>query len=781
MTGADASWSTQQLTELLALVSALPLDADVAQRAVEHTVEALEAEVGALLAGDEVLACVGYARDAVPVTDLAAAGNGTVLEVPGVGPCVVLTADCEALEHGRLLVARAGSDPIAGQDRGLLRGLARVLSLALQARSVVADERRRRTDSENEVRRHELLLEQLRERQTLLERLARVQRSISTRRPLEEVLNTIVKGAAELIGDEVVGLRLVSADDPNTMSLVASEGLTPIEKAALRHSRVDEGIGGWAVSAQHLVSTDDYAGSGHPMQVFVENGTTAAMAAPVHRGDEVIGSLVVATSRQGRHYSESEKDVLLAFAEHVSLAVNDASTVAALRSAVEQATYEAKHDGLTGLPNRSRFLELVGESLGRGETVGVLFIDLDDFKLINDTLGHPVGDHLLRAVARRVRNCVRGHDVVARLGGDEFAVLLDRTSHEGTVVAAEHVRESLLKPFRLPGHQVSVGASTGVVVWPAGAVASPEDLLRDADVAMYHAKAAGKGQAVVFEASMGSDLQQRSKLELELRQALDNGQLQPHYQPVVDVCARRVIGAEALVRWHHPERGQISPGEFVPIAEETGMVLELGRAVLRRACFEAAGWQSDARTAGMTVSVNVSARQLVEQGFFEDVQAALCESGLAPHLLSLELTESVLVRDLDAAALVVQSLADLGVRIAIDDFGTAYSSLSYLAAMPITVLKIDRAFVRGQGLRVAAGIESLAEGLDLITVAEGVENEAELADLLALGCRVFQGFLWSPAVPATDVATVVERIEGDLAQRVPQPRAEQLVRVPRPV
>jgi diguanylate cyclase (GGDEF)-like protein len=770
VTGSDSSWSTQQLTELLALVSALPADADVAQRAVEHAAEALEAEVGALVATDEVVACVGYPRDAVPTADLLAARTGTHLEVPGVGACAVMVADCDALPGGHLLIARSGSAPITSEDRGLVRGLARVLSLALQARRVVADERRRRTDSENEVRRHELLLAQLSERQTLLERLAKVQRSISTRRPLDEVLETIVDGASELIGDEVVGLRLIDPDDPQQMTLAACTGLTAAELSKTRYSRIDEGMGGRAVTERRLVCTEDYGHDDYALSFFVESGTKAAMAAPVYRGSEVIGSLVVSTAREGRRYSESEKDVLLAFAEHASLAVNDARTVEALRTAVDKATHEAKHDGLTGLPNRSRFLELVQQSLTRGDTVGVLFIDLDDFKLINDTLGHPVGDGLLRAVANRLRRGIRGDDVVARLGGDEFAVLLSCTSHDDTVTTAERVRSGLARPFHLPGHQVSVGASTGVVVWPPGSTASAEDLLRDADVAMYKAKSYGKGQAVLFEPSMRQDLQARSRMEYDLRKALDRGQLRAHYQPVVDVTLGRVVGAEALIRWEHPERGFVPPSDFVPVAEETGMVLELGRVVLNQACHQAAAWQADPRTAGMSVSVNVSARQLAEAGFLEDVQAALQLSQLDPRLLSLELTESVLVRDLDSAALTLQSLADLGVRIAIDDFGTAYSSLSYLASLPITVLKIDRSFVRGPGLRIAAGIESLAEGLGLTTVVEGVETEAELASLTALGCRAFQGYLWSPAVPEDQVAEVAERVRAGLRPVVPAPR-----------
>ena len=770
----DTSWSTQQLTELLALVSALPPEADVCQRAVEHSAEALEAEVGALVSGDQVVASVGYARDQVPTADLvrAARGEQPLLEVPGVGACEVFAAECDALPEGTLVLARSGSGPTS-EDRSLLRGLARVLSLSLQARSAVADERRRRTDSEQEVRRSEQLVTSLRERQALLERLARVQRSISTRRPLDEVLDTIVVGAAELVGDESAGLRLLSPEDPGYVQLVASTGLSPELLQGWRRTPADQGIGGRAILERRLVVTHDYLGMPEPIPGFLRHGTTAAMAAPVYQGAEVTGSLVVSTTRPGRTYSDGEKEVLLAFAEHASLALNDAQTVEALREAVSQATYEAQHDGLTGLPNRRRFLELLQQSIGTEMTVGVLFIDLDDFKIVNDTLGHAVGDHLLRGVAARVRSSIRSSDVVARLGGDEFAVLLSATTPEETAGAAERVRTALARPFRLPGHQVSVGASTGVVLWAAGGGANAEDLLRDADVAMYRAKGAGKGRAVVFQPAMRLDLQARSQLERDLRTALDTGQLVTHYQPIVDVRAGRVVAAEALLRWQHPERGPVSPAEFIPVAEETGMVSELGRQVLLDACRQAVAWADDPRLEGLRVSVNVSAQQLSEPGFLDDVRGVLDFTGLAAGRLTLELTESVLVRDVDDAAATLQALTDLGIRIAIDDFGTAYSSLSYLAALPVTTLKIDKSFVRGRATRIAAGIVALADGLGLDTVVEGVQSQPELEAMTALGCQVFQGFLWSAAVSAEQLPAVAESIRQSLAMQLPLPRHAQ--------
>jgi diguanylate cyclase (GGDEF)-like protein len=387
----------------------------------------------------------------------------------------------------------------------------------------------------------------------------------------------------------------------------------------------------------------------------------------------------------------------------------------------------------------------------------VLFIDLDDFKLVNDTLGHPIGDALLRVVGERISACVRAGDVVARLGGDEFAVLLPGTTTlELAELAAERIRQSLSLPFHLPGHDVSIGASTGVVLASETSLESAEELLRDADVAMYRAKSLGKGRAIVFTASMRVDLQARSRLERELRRAIDQRELVVAYQPVIDVSRNRIVGAEALLRWHHPELGTVPPFEFIPVAEETGMILAIGRQVLLDATAECASWP------GLGVSVNVSARQLTDATIVRDVQDALRRSGLPAHMLTLELTESVLVHDIETAAGIMGELKAIGVRLAIDDFGIGYSSLSYLAQLPVDVLKVDKSFVAGMvsggnasSARLASTVVALAKSLGLHTVVEGVETDEQLSAMQALGCRLFQGYLWSPPVPPADFKTMV--------------------------
>ncbi len=781
-----ASWSTQQLTELLALMSSLPADANVVQRALEHAVESLEGDVGAIVSAGSVVASLGYSAEAVPVEDLLAAAQGerAGLSVPGAGDCDVLVVACDELPGGRLLLGRLAPASFTSEERSLLRGFARVLSLTLAAKRTLQHEREQRLVSEREAQHRQDLLVALRERQDLMVRLSRIQRSISTRRPLHEVLQAIVVGAAELIGDEIAGLRLLDPDDPASLLLAASTGLTPEVQESSRRSPVGVGVGGQAVSQRALVLSEDYARGEHPISVFLADGVQSSMAAPVFQGDLVVGSLVVATRRPGRTYSHGEQEMLQSFAEHTGLALNDARTVAALQLAAHEASLQARHDALTGLPNRTYFLERLDTSLREAQASGVLFIDIDDFKLVNDTLGHPIGDALLRAVGERIVGCLRRDDVLSRLGGDEFAVLLRSTPADQVELAAERIRQSLNQPFHLPGHVVTIGASTGIVICQATAGSSADDLLRDADVAMYRAKALGKGRAVLFVPSMRVDLQARSRLERDLRLAIDNDELTVHYQPVMDVELNHVVGCEALVRWQHPELGLVPPSEFIPVAEDTGMIVAIGHYVLREATAQVASWNASRGATPLYVSVNVSARQVMDGTVIGHVREALRRSGLPGGLLTLELTESVFVHDLEAAAETMAELKALGVRLAIDDFGTGYSSLSYLARLPVDVLKVDKAFVatilKDDGdARLAAAVVALAMSLQLETIVEGVETTTQLVAMRALGCTAFQGYLWSMPVPPAGFLELTHRLSAPA--RLPGPRVHDEKRTLRSV
>ena len=429
------------------------------------------------------------------------------------------------------------------------------------------------------------------------------------------------------------------------------------------------------------------------------------------------------------------------------------------RKALEaQLLHQAFHDPLTGLANRTLFLDRLEHAMGRvardHERLSVLFLDLDNFKVVNDTQGHAAGDRLLGVVADRLLNATRGCDTVARLGGDEFAVLLDSPNgHEGIEVVAQRITRALGHPVETePGREVVVSASVGIATW-RGAETSGE-LLRDADVAMYAAKAKARGAWVHYDPRMHVAIVERVSLEADLRRAIEGGELGLVYQPIVDVTTGRISGAEALLRWSHAERGPVPPSAFIPVAEESGMIIPLGARVLDEACHRAAAWNAARPGRPLTVTVNISGRQLPDPGLPAAVGRSLQASGLHPACLVLEITETVIMQETEATLARLRELKGLGVRLAIDDFGTGYSSLSYLQRFPVDILKIDRSFTEGllRGDHDAAFVRtiiSLAETLGLRTIAEGVEQREQFDELALLGCDAVQGFLFSrPVIPA---------------------------------
>ena len=420
----------------------------------------------------------------------------------------------------------------------------------------------------------------------------------------------------------------------------------------------------------------------------------------------------------------------------------------------EQLRQLAFHDPLTLLANRNLFRDRVQHALiiaHRGQScLAVMFLDLDNFKNINDSLGHDAGDRLLQAVAHRVLQTTRSSDTVARLGGDEFAVLMEgveRSSEVGRV--ADALIAALNVPFQLDGREVRVGASVGVAI--SAAEAGAEALLSNADIAMYHAKAAGKNRHVTFQPQMQAVLHERLRLEADISRALANQEFFLEYQPIIDLGTRSLLGVEALVRWRHPEAGVLMPGRFIQVVEESGQIVKLGRWVLDKACRDLCAWRrSIAGGAGLRLAVNISGRHLQHGELVHDVARALAESGLEPGNLVIELTESTIMYNTDANLERFHSLKALGVRLAIDDFGTGYSSLSYLHRFPIDILKIDRSFVSSltnsdNGPELARAVITLGETLGLETVAEGIEHEPQVTSLLALGCVAGQGFLFAKA------------------------------------
>ncbi len=459
----------------------------------------------------------------------------------------------------------------------------------------------------------------------------------------------------------------------------------------------------------------------------------------------------------------STRALVLEGAEVVLVVARDVSERKALAA---QLAHQAFHDGLTGLANRALFMDRLAHALPRAcrrrEHCAVLFLDLDSFKLINDSLGHQIGDQLLVAVAQRLLGCVRTEDTVARLGGDEFTVLLeDITEIADATMVAERIAARFQEPFSLGGKELFVSASIGIAMSSAEQQQPEEDLLRNADVAMYAAKKQGKAQFRVFAPSMHDATLTRLELETDLRRAIERGEMKVYYQPVVNLETGVICEMEALVRWEHPRRGILLPASFIPVAEENGLILPLGRWVLAEACRQARAWQAHSSAGSpLVVNVNFSARQFQQPDLVQTVSEVLQDTGLPPDSLQLELTEIVLSQDEQASLEKLRALKALGVRLAIDDFGTGFSSLSYLKRLPADAIKIDRSFITGPGAAaedsaIVEAVIAFARALRLTVTSEGVETEAQLAHLRTLGCHRGQGFHFSPPLPGPKAAALL--------------------------
>ncbi|HEX8179359.1 MAG TPA: EAL domain-containing protein [Pyrinomonadaceae bacterium] len=437
-----------------------------------------------------------------------------------------------------------------------------------------------------------------------------------------------------------------------------------------------------------------------------------------------------------------------------------------LEESREHFRHVAFHDTLTNLPNRALLINHLKLAIERAKLhpdhiYALLFLDLDRFKYINDSLGHVAGDQLLISIARRLEKCLRPTDMVARLGGDEFAILLDGvTGHAEASLVAERAQRELMRPVNLYGHEVYTTASIGITLSSIG-YDHPENILRDADTAMYHAKEKGKACFELFDATMHAHAVARLQLESDMRRALEREEFRVHYQPIVALEINRVVGFEALVRWEHPQRGCISPVEFISIAEETGLIVDLGSWVLRQACRQTHAWQLQyPEQKALSISVNLSARQFAQPDLLEQIKQILKETELDPRFLKLEITESVVMDNAEIASTMLMQLRALGVQLSIDDFGTGYSSLSYLHRFPVNILKIDRSFVTRIGgddenTEIIRTILTLAGNLGMDVIAEGVETEQQLEKLKAMRCEYGQGYLFSRPLDAEAASSLL--------------------------
>ncbi|MEV6306206.1 EAL domain-containing protein [Actinoplanes sp. NPDC051861] len=729
--------ATQQLTEFLAVVADRPDEAAAQHAAVDCAVRALEADLAVLVVDGDVVAAVGLPVERIPAYALAeiAAGRRTSMEVDGTSYTVAL-APLGGSSTGVLALGRRDG-MFSVEEVTLLRGMARVLELSLQALQLIEAERRQAAENSR-------LIDSLQRRQRLFDELSTVQRAIARREPLRRILNLTTTSAAELLDVELAGIILLDTDDPALTSLVASHGV-PAEGVS-RMQRVPIatlGVAGLAIMGDELVAVDDYANSPIAVPEVARAKLKSVMAVPVHENGVVVGAMFAGTVAARREWDKAAQEMLLAFAEHVSLAITDARTLREMS--------QAFHDNLTGLASRSLFVTRMETALATTRSGGVaaLLVDLDRFKVINDALGHNAGDQLLIAVAERLRECLRTDDTAARLGGDEFAVLLpDIADVEAVVPVAQRIVTAMRDPFDLDGRETFVTCSIGVAYGENGAQDAQELLVR-ADLAMFEAKKQGKDQYAVFEPAMRESFQRHLEMEADLRRAVLRHEFELRFQPIVRLRTGEISGLEALVRWQHPDRGMIPPLDFIPLAEETGMIVPIGEWVLREACRQAARWNT--KRGGdqpLTVSVNLSAVQLDRADLPDVVRSALAESGLPARCLVIELTESLIVDHRPETLRRLEAIKELGVRLAIDDFGTGYSSLAYLRMFPVDIIKIDKSFVDDVGdmptaTALTLGIIQLGQALQLSTIAEGIEDAEQLSELADGNCELGQGYYFA--------------------------------------
>jgi diguanylate cyclase (GGDEF)-like protein/PAS domain S-box-containing protein len=575
-----------------------------------------------------------------------------------------------------------------------------------------------------------------------------------------DLMQEAVTSAAEILDAEISAVWELL---PEEGSLVLRAGIGWPE-SAFGSLRFPDGAGSQAgytlLTGSPVVVEDWNAEHRFEQPGFHGRRTGAGLSVKIEgRSREPFGVLVV-QSMAPRTFAPGDIDFLQALANVLADALE--------RQAIEDAIRDrAVHDPLTGLPNRVLFVDRLEHAiarLGRRQSsvlCAILFLDLDHFKLVNDSLGHHVGDELLAAAAPRLKQAVRSSDTVARFGGDEFGILLeDIPCERDAIETAERIAAIFARPFVLSGSEHFVSTSIGIALARGGELA--DELIRDADAAMYRAKDRGRARYEVFDERMRGRAIERLRVENDLRRALERGELRLEYQPVVSLRNFSLVGVEALLRWRHPERGEIPPSEFIPIAEENGLIEPIGRWVLEHACRQGAEWyRSRPDSAPITISVNLSAVQVTRRSLPDVVRSVLRSSGLDPACLSLEITETVMVRDADGLGEVLQALKALGVRLVLDDFGTGYSSLGYLTRLPLDVLKVDRSFVDGlgrepRGTAITETIIAMSRALSLDVVAEGVETSDHVRELSRLGCGLAQGFHFSRAVPAHEITRALE-------------------------
>jgi diguanylate cyclase (GGDEF)-like protein len=679
-----------------------------------------------------------------------------------------------ALAAVLLVGARAlhDGDPLAGP--GLLGWVIPVATLVVVGAMVQRltselgrADRERQRDQHDRAELESIRAASERERARREAAIGRLGRSAVHATDRQELLDAAVTIVTDTLGVEHCAIFELM-DDGDRVRLAAGAGVLvdAVDVEALPVE--DRLLTGWVLAGEEPVVVWEWASERRfDAPALRERGVRSTAAAGIRGRMGAFGVIAVHAPAVGA-FSAEDGQWLQSAADLLASALDRERSEALVR-------HQSLHDALTGLPNRALFYDRVGHAFSRAERdgtdVAVLLLDVDQFKTINDSLGHEAGDDLLVALSTRLLDVTRSSDTVARLGGDEFVVLCEVESEAEAFAIADRIALAWEQPIRVgAGGEVFVSASVGIAV--AHEQQSPEKMLREADAAMYRAKESGRGRSELFDEDMRQRAFERLRMESDLRRAVEREQFLVHYQPIFDLAAGRLIGVEALVRWERPGRGIVGPGEFIGLAEETGLIASLGRWVLDRATADVSAWRdSDPKAADLRVTVNVSGHQLARPEFLDEVRAALRRSGLAPGNLGLEITESVLMNDVSPARSTLEALRALGVRVLLDDFGTGYSSLARLKGFPVDAIKIDRSFVDGLGSEdedaaIVGAIVEIADSLGVEAIAEGVEQPDQLARLRELGASAAQGYLFAAPMPAEELAQLLVDGSARLPERL---------------
>jgi diguanylate cyclase (GGDEF)-like protein len=613
-------------------------------------------------------------------------------------------------------------------------------------------------------------IEEQKERLTrMFAALSATNEAIMRAKSRSELFELVCEAAANSGKFTSTSVGLVQADD-DFLDIVAASGPTAKKTMNVRLSVKEDcpegrGISGIAFRTRQPCISNDYL-SDPRGSLFHESiridGACAVAAFPLFNGGQAVGILLFCAAEKGA-FTPASVDLLQRIADNIAFALNNFDRADEKTRADERIEYLASHDSLTGLPNREMFNQLLHTAMATAKRrqlqFAMLFIDLDRFKVINDSLGHEAGDALLVETAKRLRQNLRSGDIVARLGGDEFVVILEHSAARGAIEQiAGKLLSAVSQPVQLSGHECLATASIGVAMFPDHG-SDVHTLTKNADMAMYLAKEDGKNNFRFFTHEVKMPSIERLTLENCLRHALERNEFSLHYQPKVDLTSRQITGVEALLRWTHPEYGMLPPGQFIPLAEETGLIVPIGRWALQAACVQNMAWQRHGLRP-VSVAVNLSPRQFADENLLHDVDEALVASGMSPVLLQLEVTESMMMRNVARAIKTLDAIRSRGIRLAIDDFGTGYSSMSLMKQFPIDTLKIDRSFVRdlpddSEDKAIAQAIIRMGKALDMTIVAEGVETVAQEAFLRAHGCDEMQGFLFSRPLPPEQLADLL--------------------------